>query len=353
MKNLRRKDRFRRMKNKQEPVFAAPAFLKGIGVETVTETGIFQRKNEYSKIYRDALQGEMFLQLRQKEADVIWMKRKADEVYFMIVHHDNSLAEAMQWFAALEEDLHIRSLSMEERLELLMQSVADITGAERMEGSVMEIARWWRKAWKTDSLKRENKGIWMGGRFVNILAMRRAPSDVKNMQSLIKKEAVASVCMELDCISDQQVSEVFLNNRYLGVNGLLPVIKKDNALLYECVKEPDRGDTRSFIQATMYFLMITEDEETMADGLADVEQSAGDGKLERMPIEQMSFYEIWDILSLFTTIGTHRNQYTNILASQVINTTLEQWSGAAIEKGTSYDVEEMRSLFYGGKGTAE
>ena len=134
-RRVARRDRFQRIKNRKEPLYRMPAFLKHtIGCVEISESGIILGEDGFSKVY--ALKTDMKIfcpKLRKQEItyDVFY---EAEKRYLLIHYAGRNLEEAYLWFETLEQDLGLTAWDARMRLEyyckFLEQFLTEKTGTE-------------------------------------------------------------------------------------------------------------------------------------------------------------------------------------------------------------------------------
>lgn len=151
-RRVARRDRFQRIKNRKEPLYRMPAFLKHtIGCVEISESGIILGTDGFSKVY--ALKTDMKIfcpKLRKQEItyDVFY---EAEKRYLLIHYAGRNLEEAYLWFARLSTPVEWKKTfamfglmgNAQRRFHNLLpsDSVAEITehGFEKKENASYDI----------------------------------------------------------------------------------------------------------------------------------------------------------------------------------------------------------------------
>ncbi|MGN0141694.1 MAG: hypothetical protein ACI4AD_05655 [Roseburia sp.] len=349
-------NKFKRIRNKQEPVFLAPAFLKDTtGIRIVTESGIFQGGGgEYTKTY--ALQGlsrdkkkNIYEELRQRDTGYS-VTRVVGEEYLIIRYESGELMDAIGWFSDLEEQLRIKGIGMHQRLGLLVKFMAElgaVDGAVMDNINIMETSGW-KKAIQSEILKIPDAGLKIGKSIFSVLAVRRIPADLVGKVAFFSYDYMKAYRVSVMPITDTQAADTVLDN-YLGMDGILTKIKKKNGILYDCIDRLGESDTRNYTKTVFYFLLEAPDGDMMRVRIKEAVQSARECGiiLEEYPLIYTSgLLEIRNVLfSFLLGEGNGCDRYQNMIPSKGM---AELLSGEQEEEfHEKYDVEEMRQLFYG------
>lgn len=357
-KRIKRKDRFLRIKNKSEPVYRTPVFLKNAaGVSEVSESGIFKTGGRYTKSYfmeTDILTGEqagLFLKLEQMNAAYGFIKMvKNEKTSLLIAVEKKDMQEAIVWFAYMEQETGLEGINAEGRLEYYCRFLTLFLNAESRLDSYLQETRSWKPLADMIGLKAEDHLIRTEAGVFSVMAIRRFPDKISRMPAaLTGQEAVIFAYTEICPVTDSSVMDM-LQAQYLGIDGVLPRLKRGNPSLYNVIKamESKRGDTGSFVAAFMFFLLHTKDRESMelAEGeLCRLAEEKG-MLLEHVPVmETRIIQEAKRELSLFGMSGKQIGKYRNLILASDKEKLFPQPESSPNEV-TTYDIEELRTLFY-------
>lgn len=348
-----------------ETVYMTPSFFKrDTEIKYVTESGIFAQGNggcTKTYIIPDSMTAEerdgICRSLRQSDADYGFLVQKGKEKtsYLLIRHKDSEMTEAMQWFSEMEKQLRLKALALEQRMDAMVRFLADAAQEEYIADGYAADVSGWRKVFSQDKMKIERGSITAGGNIFSVMAVRRFPDTGFSGKTIhfMDKDYVEAFCMEAGCMDDGHAVQA-LSERYLGVEGVLPRIRRNNPQLYDCLRDNGEKNTRSFIRCTMYFLIKAPDAQTMD---AQVGELIRCGKDAGMRLEQVPFdaaygrREAWGALSMFAGSGRQWKRYSCILPSEAMGELFPEAAESA--EWEDYDVEQLRELFCGGKGTGK
>lgn len=362
-----------RVRNKQEPVYRSPAFLKrSIGVISVSESGIFCRGQDYSRLYVVERQGEfeeLIAELRQMDAEYEIFTVKEEEKRRLILHTvQKDMTDARIWFDEAEQRLLQKGIALEERLGYYGRFLNGFLGTNsRVDSYLLETAEWKSDAWLA-GLKAVNRASVSGmpaaaweletsaGAYA-VLAVRSFPMKLKSdtLGKLQTTDGVEEICISVIPVSDWMVADA-IREEYLGLDGILPRLKRSSPLIYEILSREEEkknhaknsGNTQSFVRAGVYFLLTGANKEELKERmqrfLADAE---GEGIwAERIPLAELhTSSELRQTLAMFGMMGTRQERYQSFFPSSDLIKLIPGYQMKE-DKEQTYDVEEMRMLFF-------
>lgn len=361
-KRVRRSDRFLRIKNKYEPVYRAPLFLKNtVGISCVSESGIFQIKESYSKVYE--LQRDMNLQdmqdiskkLRGAGVDYGFLfEGKREEGYLLVHIKRKGMSEAIEGFGELEQEIGLLGIDAEQRLRYYSNFLSGLFGSDDRPHSFLLEARVWKTSARMKSLMAEEGYMKAEEGTFEIVAVRRFPEHLNEQafRKLRMQECVVAVYMETLPVPDSAVRDMLYSN-YLGLEGVLPRMKRSNPVLYDVLNREQDEDTGSFVEGLAYFLLKTVDSEKMTLAQADFFSLAKESGilLEKVPVADIRQPgEMKREIALFGMSGNRPERYKRILPCTEADKMVAGRSSVGEQEKHTYDIEEMRALFFHEKG---
>lgn len=355
-KRVARRDRFRRIKNRKEPLYRMPTFLKHtIGCVEISESGIILGEDGFSKVY--ALKTDMRIlcpKLRKQEItyDVFY---EAEKRYLLIHYAGRNLEEAYLWFETLEQDLGLTAWDARMRLEyyckFLEQFLTEKTGTE----DCMLQPNLWKKAALYSDIETKNGEIETEEGVFRIAGVRcfKEGAPASGILEKLRKLAV-TVCVSVVPVSDQAVAD-FVRSEYMGLDSIMPRLKRKNPVLYGILaQEKDAvSNEQNYVWGGIYFLLNAADKDEMQEKTRQmVEMGKQVGAIiDILPLARLSTPVEWKkTFAMFGLMGNAQRRFHNLLPSDSVAEITEH----SFEKkeNASYDIEEMRKLFFE-KGATE
>lgn len=356
-KRIKRKDHFRRIKNKSEPVYRTPGFLKNTAeVSEISESGIFRTGGRYSKGYfmESDVSGELagiFTKLRKMNAAYAFLNAAKNEKICLIVDADKkNMPEAIAWFSLMEQETGLKGINAEERLEYYCSFLTSLLCERSRADSYLLETESWKPLADMNSMKADDNLIRTEAGVFQVMAISRFPDKILYHMptALTGHEAVLVSYTEINPIADSDVRDM-LNAQYMGIDGLLPRIKRGNPSLYNILKaeKEESEDMECFVSASMYFLLRAKDRESMdmaANEICNIAKEKG-MRLEHVPVTELRMArEMKRMISMFGMSGKGLTKYRNLILSADKERLFPQTGESPKEE--SYDIEELRALFY-------
>lgn len=273
--------------------------------------------------------------------------------YFLLREKYCDMPEAMEKFVEIEQKLEITGLSAEQRIDGYCEYISKVLGEQYQADCYLLETPVWKAAAAMDKLRVAEKEIAAETGYFAVMTIRRFPGEIKTgvLQKLDNKEYVAASYLSVLKVTDKRIREV-VEEEYLGVDGVLPRMKRKAPLLYDILKKEDESseDTGSFMSASAYFLLYAEALEELYKNISDFSQSAGESGMqaEKIPLAELKKpRELKETLAMFGLMGNCQKRYGNFLPADDILKLLVYGSAKEDVKGQAYDVEEMRALFFG------
>lgn len=365
-KRVRRRDRFHRIKNKQEQVYKSPAFFNGnLGVSRISESGIFEVEHCFTKAYcvtelQDKEWEQLIVAWRESGTECgILQGKYLNETYLLLREGYCDISEAIEKFAEMERKLKITGLSTEQRIERYCNYISKVLGGAYPADSYLSETPAWKEAASMNKLRTSEKEIAAEAGYFAVMAIRRFPGKIKRgmLRKLADKEYCAASYLSALRVTDKRIRES-VEEEYLGVDGVLPRMKRKAPLLYDILKNEDgnREDTGSFMSASAYFLLHAETLEELYENMSDFSLTAGENgiRTEKIPLAELKRQrELKETLAMFGLMGNCQKRYGNFLPADDTLKLLVYGNAKEEVKGQAYDVEEMRALFFGENGRRE
>lgn len=348
-------------------MYKSPAFLNGnLGVIRISESGIFEMEHCFTKIYSiTGFQEEKRKQLLEKWRTLgmecgILQGRYLNGKYFIIREECHDMSEAMEKFAGMEQELEITGLSAEQRIKGYCEYISKVLGEQYQTENYLLETPVWKTAVSMNKLKVTEKEIVTETGYFSVIAIRRFSSKGKkgSFQKLENKEYVAASYLSALKVTNQRIREA-VEEEYLGVDGVLPRMKRKEPLLYDIMSTniilPNgiaqaSENTGSFMSVSAYFLLQAETLEEQKKNMADFFQTAGESGMqaEKIPLAELNgARERRETFAMFGLMGNCQKRYGNFLPADDMFRILVYQSEKEDHPGQTYDVEEMRALFFG------
>lgn len=349
------------MKNKQEPVYKTPVFLsRNLGIARISESGIFEGDHCFTKIYSmedmaEGLAERMREQIRTQGTE--WEMAQGGYLggrYLLIRKEAADMQEAMEKFSEIERELGVQGFSAEQRLEKYCGYMSELLGKAYRADSYLLETPVWKEAAVIGNLKSMEGVIAAGEKHFAVMAVRRFPGKLQEgiLKELEGESYVAASYLSVWTAADERVREE-MEEEYLGVDGILPRMKRKAPLLYHILKaeEGSPEDTGSFMGMGAYFLLYAETDEELRRNISDFSKKSGESGIwmEKVPLAELKkAKETTETFAMFGLMGCSRKRYGNFLpAEEAVKLFLAEQPRAEAED-LGYDVEEMRTLFFGG-----
>lgn len=373
-KRTKRCDRFRRIKNRYEPVYRTPALLKqASGICGISESGIFQTDGGYySKAYvleddknAEILKetGKGFLALQEKpDADYGFLWGSDKKTRYLICHtKKQDMTEAIEWFSAQKQDDNfaggMKGMTAEERLSVfsrfflrISQSADETDGNAGPQDSYMQEFAAWKQSLKLECLKSADGYVKTAAGIFRIAAVRRFPVGVDTVDNAVKRmilpEYVLAAYAEVSAVPDRAVSDL-IHSEYAGLDGVIPRLRRSNPPLHDILTGSAPQGNR-YVRGSVYFLLHALDMEKMRGAEEEFACLAKNNRVQTEPVPLGSpriLPEERKMLAMFGLSGFWTDRYESLLPADHMYAVLQGESIKADEK-EDYDVDEMRALFY-------
>lgn len=357
-KRIPRRDRFRRRKNKDEAVYRTPAFLKKeLGITGVSESGVFSCGENFSKAYI-VCQGEthgkiadLCGKLREMNADYnVLMGKHSDCIYLILHAKKKELAEALVWFHDVEKTLDLSGVSAEQRLEHYCTYASRITGIKCGAESYLMEPDSWKQAAKLEGTEIVDKVLHTKAGYFAVVAAKRFPVDLTQeaFNCLFVSEGVEEVYIAVTAVADKVVADA-ISAEYLGVDSVLPRLKRSNPVLHGILSRESAEDGCNFLWAGVYHLLFAEDSMELEEKVKDFIARAKTQGIctECIPLAKMQDKkEMKRTLAMFGLTGVRQERYQSFIRSVDVRKLIPDAEDAGHKMERSYDVEEMRALFF-------
>lgn len=364
-KKIKKREQFRRIRNKNEAVYRTPNFFESAtGVSLISESGIFQIKEGFTKMYRlpEGINIEEIHKIcvgfRTMNADIGFFKRRgADQVSLLLYAEKQNIQEAQAWFEKAELQDKLKTVNAEERMEEYCSFLSEVLKKENKVDSYLTETQKWKALAKLEGAVMKENGIRTESGVFQIMAVRSFQMNIKekNLAVLTAQDCVMASYIGISSVSDEIVAEL-INSKYLGVEGILPRMRRKNPVLFDILNqdwknsEEESSDTQGFILGTVYFLLqATNLEEMKAEQVAFQRKAAEYGitvealtwKSNRMTREQKEW------ISMFGMSGKRQKEYRCVLSTEAIEKLLPRGTDCRKpDQGESYDIAEMKALFF-------
>lgn len=375
---VKRADQFKRIKNRNEKVYGAPAFFKGhTGIQTITESGITQRiieRSTFVKAYEIKVVSENKVRENKLESFHCFYQYLCSEYVFIQfhVHRDKthgilknyllvgisavSMERAQEKFSTVEEDWK----TQEEKFGINFDT---LDGNERMHFYCDLISKTCGKTYQTDNYFQEvNTWKYMSGLeeveetedmyikteqgYFSVVMIQKYPyvlDDNRFIQDVLEEKFVQAVVLDAEGVSDPVVRELF-HNSYVGMEGILSRMQRVNPVLHLTLTKTDEEtveDVESFVNSSASFLLRAGTTQQMEEYMNALKKIA---QRHHMRIKQLCFSNA-DIIRAFGMTGERMDYAGQMLPKSemgyIVPFDFEQKS----EKEEAYDVEELKRLF--------
>lgn len=363
---IKRKYKFRRIKNKSEAAYHVPEyFFRLTGVQKVTESGIWYGENA-AKLYKLEKDRERFEQMIEilvsmKVDFSILQQPLSDREYIIIYSQKTALQESMEWFARIEENLPLLGLKLEQRLDAYIRFWSELTGIKNgsAAGSYILEPMKWKESVSLSEFRWDNGCFLQEQMCMKIMAVRKINierrKDVPWQKIMGEKGVVKASAFDVHWLSDDEVLQR-LHDNYLGLDSVLPRLKHSNPLFYELLRqEKGKGDSARFCMMSVYFLVKAANPEEMRSNVEEMKERAKENGVivEEMPLQYaIGMKETAYTLSMFAGGNYRQHRYQNLLSENDMRTMIEKRSNHHTSSTMDY-VEEMRNLFFGDNSKTE
>lgn len=361
-KRTKRCDRFRRIKNKYEPVYRTPPLLKQVsGICSISESGIFQTDGGYySKAYvlEEDKNAVSLKETEKSDADYGFLWGSDKKICYLICHtKKQDMTEAMEWFSAKEQNGNMKGMTAEERLSIYSRFFLRISGSidetdnnAGLQDSYMQEFAAWKQNIKSECLKSTGGYLKTAVGIFRIVAVRRFPVYVDAADNAVKKlllpEYVLAAYAEVSAVSNRAVSEL-IHSEYAGLDGVLPRLRRSNPPLHGILTGSALQENR-YVRGSVYFLLHASDMEKMRGAEEEFARLAKNNRMQTDPVPLGSpriLPEERKMLAMFGLSGFWADRYESLLPADHMYVILQGENIKAEEK-EDYDVNEMRALFY-------
>lgn len=359
-KRIPRRDRFRRLKNKNEAVYRTPAFLKKeLGITGVSESGVFLCGENFSKAYvvceKDANSeiADLCRKLREINADYnVLMGKYSDSIYLILHAKKKDMAEALAWFQVVEKTLDLSGMSAEQRLEHYCKYASRITRIKCSAESYLMEPDIWKPAAKLEGTDIAEKALHTKAGYFAVVAAKRFPTDLTQeaFNSLFETEVVEAAYIAATAVADNVVADA-INAEYLGIESVLPRLKRSTPVLHEILSR-ESGSTEdggNFLWAGVYYLLFAGEPMDLEEKVKDFIAQAKTLSIctECIPLAKMQDKkEVKRTLAMFGLTGVRQERYQSFIRSEDVRKLIPNAADAGHKMERSYDVEEMRALFF-------
>lgn len=356
-----RKNGFLRIKNKYEPVYKAPAcFRNAVGTISVSESGIFYTDGGYSKVYPASGAGDSAMTQAvetgtERGADAGLLSVKEDD-WLLLYIQKNSMQEAQEWFMETERKGFLPCLSAEERLAGYARfSSAFLGTACSTDRYLAEECRWKAQA-GMEGIRADGDFIKTQAGVCQAVAVRKFVKDpcMEAVRELTRQKAVMAAYTELSHTKDQTVAD-WIKSEYLGFDGILPRMKRNGPLLYGVLNGAE-GNRESFVTAAAYYLLsAASPAELLKEREAFLETAGSFGiRAEAVPDARAgSLRRMKEAAAVFGMTGRRPRGYQSLIPSDAAWHPVLKGAPEAGRKTETYDMEEMREIFFETNGKTE
>lgn len=358
-KRIRRTDRFRRIKNKYEPVFQTPSFFKyTTGICCVSESGIFQMADGYyTKLYAlDEGSGRNISRClsrpehRNMDYGFLWGKG-GKTAYLILDVQKKDIQEAMEWFVKQEEIMSIQKIAVaaEQRLAGYCGFLTELSGITLAADSYLKETTAWKKAARFEWMENEGEYAKTDTGLFRIMAVRKFAEHIpeRPIEQLLKPEYVLAAYSGISPVSNQAVSD-FMYSEYLGLDGVLPRMRRSNPALHDILTEQAPPED-CFIHASVYFLLSAPDMEQMC---AAEKEFVNMAKENGLILDSISFpgprimRDQKEMFAMFGLSGNRTRRYQNIFPADSMHKLFPNNGEQEQVEEEAYNVDEMRALFF-------
>lgn len=365
---MKSKIKFKRWKNKKEAVYETPAFLKSIGVLQISESGIFMHAgNIFTKVYeRERIENAEELLKEQKlirQLDVTWsiltFSEHLDTWYMQFRLPAESFEKAQEKFDALERELkgilQIDSMVLSRRLAFgfygIKKCFSENTQGEAIACSLEDAEDWKPYAELAFIEDNTNSFVATKGHFA-FLSIYEYPGISKGL----KRETLYSVLRGMpgvlgmrstfEAVTDFAVAQ-FMQEKYIGYEGVLSKIKRVNPELYCVITEPVETDNRNFFSGSSVFLLYAKEQHELNKAIASFVIKAGDMGCLVHNVCGMQKQLVRD----FFLLGSGPERTSRFLPMSqmalLLPASFEEDDRNEQKAAEEADMEEMRKLFFG------
>ena len=323
-------------------------------IRSVSESGVFESTTGFSKVYsveHISDLGAMYECCRKTGADFELTGQDAfTQAHVLARINGCDLTEAMERFAAMEQEMGKAALTAEERLERLCGFFSCFLGRKYTADNYFLDTQDWKPAARLEGAVFLDKSVQTEAGVFLAAVIREFPEHIGKgiIFELTEKEYVEGYEIFLNQVSNQSVAEM-LHGEYLGIEGLLPRMQRKAPELYDILSGKQGGENH-FVRTGGFFLLKAENEDALERDAAEFFREAGKQglRLERFPIaEQKNPREVKKLFGMFGTSGSRQNSYSTLVREkEAVNLVTE--SQKTEEEKKRVLLEELRTLFYQG-----
>lgn len=364
-----KKSRVKRIKNKREPVFKAPGSMTmgGMDIQQMTESGIFlHRGNVYTKIYKKApTDGEQAVKeqetLRRMDASYSYLAciegnnasfEDSRPIYMKFEISAENMEKAQEQFEILEKetaDMKLQPLPLGQRLSQGFGSIGQILYEK---DRAADYTLFHEEEWSPYAVLEDQKGV--GGILKTekgcfmFLSLYEYPDIRDSLPEGTLYDAFGglpgTVWMQtsVEPVTDFSVCE-FIKERYIGYEGVLLKMKRDNPVLYDVLANPAEADKRNFITADCLFMLYAPDEDKLKEFAEGFKTAAESRKCKAQEICGIKRDLIHDYF--FLTAGRRKAARLLPAARARLLLPFSDISGDS-PAAEEADMEEMKRLFF-------
>ena len=324
---IKRKYRFRRIKNKNEAAYRVPEFFqRASGVCSMTESGIWYGK-EATKVYpfiksRERL-GHLVQTLDSIQADFAFLTHPVSGDAYMVVYCPaDGLDAAIEWFQALEEKLSLPGLTSEQRLDVYVRFCSQLANIkkETAAGSYLLEAAAWKEAAAFPDFRWQNGCFGKQDAFIKIAAVRKIESGMEHpglWQNIMGENPYIKASVAgIKWLAGEEVLHR-LQDRYVGLESVMPALKHSNPALYGLLQKEDGAECHHFCLMSTYVLLGAAEQGQLETAAKEFMLRAREQGVyvEEMPLQYtVGKKEMADTLSMFAGGGSRQLRYQNLLS---------------------------------------
>lgn len=359
-----KKERFKRLKNKKEAVYQAPAFLAAKGILAVSESGIMQYGgNFFAKTYemdfREETAGaELMQNLRSLNypfdvLNVFGGSGGEEILHFRFWAKAENFIQAQEAFESLDKEFlslgfAFHSMNFVKKISNFFSCMESLGKKEKEEPftEVFQHTGFLKECMQLDFIKEESnqfqteKGVWA---FVSVNHYPSDP-DASIFDIFSEFKGLTSMYVSIEPISDFAVSD-FIEERYIGFEGLLSRMKRKNPELYQVLEREPETDKKQFFCGESVFLISGETQEIFQELLENLQKKAEEKGYE---IRRLYGGQKNKLLDFFLLGGGIKSE-SRFQSVKNISCLLPCAAGDSTERKEyaeeAYDIEEMRKLF--------
>lgn len=362
-----KKNKFIRLKNKKEPVYKTPGFMKNIGICQISESGIFMHTgNLFTKVYEKNLgDAEQLLKeqrlIRQLDITYSYLSFTSfpDKLYMQIVISAESFEKAQEQFEILEVELkgiaQLKTMLLEQRLRLVFQGImrnfteGKAVGEETVY-SLGEVETW-RQYAILDFVEDRKDSFNTSKGYFAFLSIYGYPDVSNNVQkeslySMFKTvPGVLGMQSTFEPITDFAIVQ-FIQEKYIGYEGVFPKMKRENPELYAIVAQPVEVNNRNFFCGNSVFLVYAETIEALENTVKDFTKKAIEKNCKVQNLCGVQKKLIWDFF--FLQCGQKKASRFLPVSRMALLNPVQYMAGEIAEEqeAEKVDMEEMRKLFF-------